>query len=628
MTNDWTARTILRDLGRELSRVWGRLALTDLVVRALSFVVLTPVAAFILRWFLQSGGSTGAVADQAILFFFLSPIGTLTLFGIGSITAAIYFAEIGALLVIAAGDARGARIWPRGALQFLAPNAYGLLVLALSALFRLVLIAAPFLAISSLVYALLLTQYDIYYYINVQPPEYWIALALIVSVLTVGGVLVVRRLLCWSFAIPILLFENATPHEALRASDERTRLRLPALAAWHVAWLTVGFVVSSLSAAAVGLIGRVLIRPDAGLAIVAAGTGVVASISLLVYLATLIVSIAAYVVLIRRLYWSCRPSDVPEQPLERLDALHDLRWNPLAERLGRTLAVGAAVGVIVLAGAVINRVRIDPLADVTAHRGAKYEAPENTIPAFERAIELGADWVELDVQLTADGQVIVVHDREMNRISDSNLRVEEATLAQLRALDVGAWFGPEFRGVAPPTLEEVLEICRGRVGVNIELKYFGPDRGLAERVIEVVEDLGMADEVLLMSFAHDRIAEAKELRPEWQMGLLLTVTLGDALRLDADFYAVPPSLATRGFIRAAHRLGRDVHVWTVDDPVRISAMMSRGADNLYTGSTSIVRRVLAERAALGPVERLLIDLAADLGVVRLPPEAPSTKEDA
>jgi glycerophosphoryl diester phosphodiesterase len=216
----------------------------------------------------------------------------------------------------------------------------------------------------------------------------------------------------------------------------------------------------------------------------------------------------------------------------------------------------------------------------------------------------------------------------MNRVSDSGLRVEEATLEQLRALDVGAWFGPEFRGVSPPTLEDVLEICRGRVGVNIELKYFGPDRGLAERVIEVVEDAEMADQVMLMSFAHDRIAEAKALRPEWQMGLLLTVTLGDALRLEADFYAVPPSLATRRFIRAAHRMGRDVHVWTVDDPVRISAMMSRGADNLYTGSTSVVRRVLAERAALGPVERLLIDLAADLGVVRLPPEASSAEEDA
>ncbi|MFV1987175.1 MAG: hypothetical protein ACC682_07825, partial [Gemmatimonadota bacterium] len=129
MTTDWGARAILRDLARDLSRVWGRLALTDLVVRAVSVVVLTPVAAFLLRWFLRTGDSTGVVADQAILFFFLSPVGLLTLLGIGSITAATYFLEVGALLVITGGDARGARIWPRGALRFLVPHAYGLFAL-------------------------------------------------------------------------------------------------------------------------------------------------------------------------------------------------------------------------------------------------------------------------------------------------------------------------------------------------------------------------------------------------------------------------------------------------------------------------------------------------------------------
>ena len=129
----------------------------------------------------------------------------------------------------------------------------------------------------------------------------------------------------------------------------------------------------------------------------------------------------------------------------------------------------------------------------------------------------------------------------------------------------------------------------------------------------------------MMSFAHDRIAEARALRPDWKMGLLVSVALGDVLRLEADFYAVPPSLASRSFIRAAHGRGRDVHVWTVDEPLRMSAMVSRGVDSFYTGHPGLARRTLTERAELGPAERLLIDLAAEFGVVRLPPPPPASE---
>jgi glycerophosphoryl diester phosphodiesterase len=624
---DWKARTVLPALARDLSQSWWRLALTDLVIKAISFAIITPIVAVLLRWFLVSGGSTGVVTDQGILFFFLSPVGALTLLVVGSLTLAIYFDEIGALLAIYLGARQGARIWPRGAISFTFPSFNALARLALRVLLRAVLIVAPFLALAGGVYALLLTRYDIYFYLNVRPPEFWIAATLIGAILAAGAFFLLRRLLRWSFAIPILLFEDLRPREALRESDQRMRSRLFSLAAWHAGWLAAGFLLSGAAAAILGLAGRALIRPDAPLAIVAAGIAVVGSIALVAYLATLVFGTVTYAALLGRLYEAVRPETVAEGPFDRFPRLHELRWRPVWERLGWTLAVGAGAAFIALSMLVVNRVRIDTSADVTAHRGAKYEAPENTIAAVERAIELGADWVEIDVQLTADDQVIVAHDRDFNRVAGSSLRVEESTLAELRALDVGAWFEPEFRGIPPPTFGEILETSRDRVGVNVELKYFGPDRGLAERVIQIVEEHGMAEQVMLMSFEHDRILEAKALRPDWKMGLLLAVTLGNALRLEADYYAVPPSLATRRFIRAAHRRGRDVHVWVVDDPVRMSAMLSRGADNVYTGWTTVARRVLAERAAMGPIERLLIDLAADLGVVRMPARAQATEDD-
>ncbi|MDH3732694.1 MAG: glycerophosphodiester phosphodiesterase family protein [Gemmatimonadota bacterium] len=624
----WGIRNVLRAIAGDLARAWWRLAALDLVVRAITFAIATPLVGIALGWFLRAGGGTGVVTDFAIVLFFLSPVGVLTLLIVGSLSAALYFAETGALQLIAVGNILQRRIWPVGALQILVPRLRALVRLALAALLRLLPVAAPALGLAGLVYWLLLTEYDLYFYLNVRPTEYWVALVLILTIIGGAALLILRRLVSWSFAIPILLLEEADPVEALRESSNRSRTRVRALVGWHIGWVVGGVLLGALSTGAIGLVGRALIRPDASLVAVAAGTGVVALVGLATQLLAAVLFTSVYAVLIARLYWPLRPASAPEGPLDRLGARHDVRWQALRSRLGWVLGLSVAVGVVGLTLGLLNRAGVEPAADVTAHRGAKFEAPENTMPAFERAIQAGADWIELDVQLTADNELIVVHDRDFNRVSGSALRAEESPLADLLALDVGSWFGPEFQGVTPPTLEEALETARDRVGVLIELKYFGPDRGLAPRVIETVEALDMADQVMLMSFEHTRIAEASVLRPDWEMGVLVAVTLGDALRLEADFYAVPPSLATRGFIRSAQRLGRDVHVWTVEDPVRISAMLSRGADNLYTGSASTVRRVIRERAALGPLERLLIDIAADLGIVRLPPPTPSERGDA
>ncbi len=627
MKRPWKPRLVLAGMGKDLSRAWWSLALTDLAAKALTFAITGPAVAVLLRWFLQRGGSTGVVTDESILFFVLSPAGLITLVTVGAVSGAIYFAEVAAMLTIAVGAQYGLRVGPLGALRFVARHAHVLPVLALRMLVRLLFVAAPLLAACGVVYAFLLTQHDIYYYLNVKPPAFWIAVALITFFLALAAFLVVRWLLRWAFAVPIALFEGTTARIAMKESVTRTGSRLASLAAWHGAWLAAGFSLASLATFVVGVVGRALIPAEGALGVVAVAVGFVAVASFVLNLATLMLSNMVYAAMLGRLYTTVGPQWTASAQGARLEAF-----------AGSTLKVGARVAwaaMLVLAFGVagsavvaINRARTATVAEITAHRGAKHDAPENTLAAVALALDQGADWVEIDVQLTADGHVIVAHDRDFNRVAGSGLRAEASNLADLRALDVGSWFGADFSGESPPTLGEVLDLCRGRAGVNIELKYFGPDRGLARRVIEIVEERAMGDQVLLMSFEHRRIAEAKALRTDWKMGVLLAVAVGDILRLEADFYAVPTSVATRGFIRAAHRRGRAVHVWTVDDPVRMSALVSRGVDNLITGYPAVARDVLAEREAMGPVERLLVDLAADLGIVRMRPAPPATREDA
>lgn len=222
--------------------------------------------------------------------------------------------------------------------------------------------------------------------------------------------------------------------------------------------------------------------------------------------------------------------------------------------------------------------------------------------------------MELDVQLTADNQVVVFHDRDLKKISGVDLVVEESTLEQLRQVDIGRRAGASYRGERIPTLAEALEVCRGKVGVNIELKFYGRREGLEQRVVEVVQRHGEGMPLVFMSLKADAVRKLKQLRPQWQVGLLTAVVVGDLTRLPADFYAVSADLADPPLIARIHSQGKEVHVWTVNDPISLSRMAGRGVDSLITDYPARAKRVLRARARLSPMRRLLLELAPLFGV--------------
>ncbi len=144
---------------------------------------------------------------------------------------------------------------------------------------------------------------------------------------------------------------------------------------------------------------------------------------------------------------------------------------------------------------------------VVAHRGYSGRYPENTVSAFEAAIEAGADMIELDVCLTKDRVPVVIHDQTLERTTDGHGLVSEVTLSELKKLDAGSWFSPEFKGESIPTLEEILLQIRGKILVNIEIKpesyeSAGPDDAIEKQICIMVEKFGMAESVLISSFEH------------------------------------------------------------------------------------------------------------------------------
>src|SRR5262249_28320691 len=150
-----------------------------------------------------------------------------------------------------------------------------------------------------------------------------------------------------------------------------------------------------------------------------------------------------------------------------------------------------------------------PPVRVTAHRGDARAAPENTLSAMRKAIESGADYAEMDVQLTADGEAVLLHDRDLMRVAGVPRRLDEVSFAEVRQLDVGSWFDPAFSGERVPTLAEVIDLCRGRIRLNIELKVFGPDRRLAQKVADVVREQHLESDCLVTSLDYEALVEAR-----------------------------------------------------------------------------------------------------------------------
>ena len=139
--------------------------------------------------------------------------------------------------------------------------------------------------------------------------------------------------------------------------------------------------------------------------------------------------------------------------------------------------------------------------DVIGHRGASKSAPENTMAAVRQAIADGADWVEINVQETADGSVVVFHDSDFMKLSGVKLKIWDATLDDLKEINIGSWFAPEFKNERVPTLGEVLDACKGKVGLFIELKYYGHDVDLERKVAELVESHDMVEHVAIISLS-------------------------------------------------------------------------------------------------------------------------------
>lgn len=250
-----------------------------------------------------------------------------------------------------------------------------------------------------------------------------------------------------------------------------------------------------------------------------------------------------------------------------------------------------------------------PTPAVCGHRGASAYAPENTLAAFRRAAELGATWIEFDVQLSADGIPVILHDDTLARTTNLGqpLRPTQLTVARLKDLDAGSWFGPEFAGEKIPTLEEVLAEFGGKLGLNIEIKStpnFEMDNGLEQTIAGLVRHYKLADSALISSFDPFRLASLNRHDPGLRLAFLFEVRPDryppdfDPIVTAKSFHAValhPPfRIIDRALIERTRANGLDLNTWTVNETADMQRMVELGLGIIITNYPDRLVRVLEQ----------------------------------
>ncbi len=277
-------------------------------------------------------------------------------------------------------------------------------------------------------------------------------------------------------------------------------------------------------------------------------------------------------------------------------------------------------------------------ADIIAHRGASAYAPENTLVAFEKAIEMRADWFELDCTLTKDGEVIVIHDDSLDRTTGVSGNVSETTLAEIRKLEAGAWFDSAFAGEPLPTLGEALDLAKDRIGVYVEIKNADDDGALMAGLLDMAGDADslvphhavdamamveasgtrnlaltraaidairgrrMTKQVVIQSFSPvvcliaraeapeirtEFLASSNDDRPQWWPEALRWLEL-----TAAQGFNINKKDASAALLADVHRSGRTMAVWTVNDPADMRRFAQMGVDGIITDRPDTCRKAL------------------------------------
>jgi glycerophosphoryl diester phosphodiesterase len=512
------------------------------------------------------------VDSTELVSFALSPLGFLLLFLGAAASLTIRLLEHAGLSAIALGALQGETVRARAALRFMLRELPRLASIVVCAIGWGLLVAAPVLAVG----AWLFVRWRLVVQACVFDRRHGRAAFREAAVLSRG----VWWLLAWR-CIAVLSFELA--------------LALAAVGVGQVAaWLVLGVGGMGTLSLAVSFGVLVLLRTVISAAVISTGACVDAGV---------------FTVFYQKRRQALSGELAP--PAIAVMAGASAPAPRFAHGLAAAIVIGLCASAVFSVFAAVDALKDERPITVTAHRGVHLKAPENTAAAIREAIAVGAQFAEIDVQLSKDGVLVVTHDNDFSRMAGVAKKVWDLTYDEIRAIPLGAHATPEYHNEPAPRFDEVLAIAKDRIKLNVELKCYGDhEPRLAERVVTEVRAGGMANQVIIQCLEYEPLQEVRRLAPEIPVGYLLSVNARHPSRLEVNFLGAALSRATGAFVRAAHRRGQQVHVWTVDKPESMEQMIDVGVDSLITNEPAEALRRVREYESLSRAERALREVRA------------------
>lgn len=574
--------TILWTTFRNIRAQWIPLALFSLWIHLVSLVFIAPVSAWTLQWFLTRWGRC-SIGNFELLQFFLSQQGILALITVGTISLAASYLELaGHIMILSRPNLRLSTIGYR-----LATKLGLFLGIGLIQLLMLLVTAIPFLLGIAALYALFCRGQDIYGLIMLRPPNFLIAVFGATILLLIYTSLAVKIVARTSLALPHgVLHQDRRPTHLLRWSWTTTRHRIRSLVVMLLVWGVALMILSVGGWWIFRQVARLILLPiGSNLHLLAPVT-----LSLLGLLALLqwAISVVGHASLASILLHDHQQRPTNESnsdlPIEQTDFAAS---EPMAKSKWAWVAfpILSLVVLVSLGASLFGRgFKSDEIMEITAHRAGPKDAPENTLAALRLGIDAKADWAEIDVQLTLDDAVVVLHDTDLRRVNGSRARVRQTTLAEIQAIDLGATFDKRFPGETIPTLQEMCLAAKDRIGLTVELKLSSSADTpiLVDKVVAILRETKCIDRCRICSQSYDAIQRAKKIEPRLPIGFIAGAALGDLSRLQVDFLMVNRPLVTRRLTDAARARGIAIHAWTISDPQLLPNLVDMGVANIIT----------------------------------------------
>lgn len=563
----------------------------------LALFALSPLSAWLLAALVNLSGYA-MVSNLDLTRFLLTPSGLgWLLLSLISLALLLFFQAAGTML-IAARDKDDRFHTATNALWQVSKRFPQLIKLAAIQVVTHVLLATPTLLLLIGLFYWLLGGYDIYYVINAYPPElfYFLPLALILlTALVLGNGLLY---ISWSLALPAMLLDGLAPRAALNTSWQLVRgsrfrvARVIGSVALLAFILPVAFTIL-FDAAGARLVS--LLPGPAMIQVIAMGMLIVMYVLLLVAL-SFIATIANSLVLLKIYYRCCG------HPLTVLDELEPRATAPFAWAFEAVLIVLAMGQLVWVAHSFDEREQVK----IAAHRGASWDAPENSLAAIEKAIVQGSDYIELDVQQTSDGTLVLLHDRDLLRVAGDPRTIWNISYEELTTLDAGSWFAPDFAGQRVPTLAEAVAFIDGRAGLYLEVKTAAAMPTLVEDTVRELQRLDVIENTIIAALSPRVLDQVRELEPRLRTSLLVHTAIGVLPAHRYDALSLRDALITADQVRAARRGDYELHVWTVNNRRDMHRYIDMGVDTIITDVPALLREVIDERAELSTAERLLL----------------------